>query len=177
MRRYASACLCLLLCWAPIGQVLAQSAEASAPRTDSFEVLIAIQATCTVVAADDIDFGTQFSTPGQIDQTGNINVWCTRGTEFQLGLDGGTTNRDVKNRGMTNLPTGGDAAVKIPYTLSYDSFGGANWGNSSGTWFIGTGAGLGDGDVVRVPVYARATLSGQEPAGTYSDTVTATLTY
>lgn len=177
MRPYASGCLSLMLCLAASGTAFAQSAELGAPKTDSFEVMISIQATCTVVVADDINFGTQFSTPGPIDQTGNINVWCTRGTEFQLGLDGGTTNQDVNNRAMTNLPSGGEGAVKIPYTLSYDSFDGNNWGNSSGSWFVGTGAGLGGSDAVSVPVYARATLSGQEPAGVYSDTVTATLTY
>lgn len=144
------------------------------PVTDTFQVLITISGTCNVLTTTDIDFGTQAPTTGSdsYNQTGSIGVQCTNGLDFHIGLDGGTTTGDVNDRAMLGLNN-----TRIPYSLSAISYGGSNWGNSSPSWYSGTGLGLGPSYEITIPVYARATLQGNELAGTYRDTVTATLTF
>lgn len=144
------------------------------PVTDTFQVQITIQGTCTVLTTTDINFGTQTPT-GNADaynQTGSIGVQCTNGLDFTVGLDGGSTTGNVTGRAMLGPNSG-----QIPYSLSSISYGGSNWGNSSPSWYSGTGLGLGPSYEIAIPVYARATLQGNELAGTYRDTVTATLTF
>lgn len=150
------------------GQAWAQSQAI----TDTFEVRINVQGTCTVLTATDIDFGTQVSTVGTYDQTGTIRVQCTKDLPFTLGLDGGSTASDVNARAMVNA-----TGIRIPYTLRRTAANGPVWGNDSSNWHAGTGLGLGTSYEVALTVYARATLAGTEPAGAYLDTVTATLTY
>jgi len=140
--------------------------------TDTFQVRIDVQGTCVVLTTTDIDFGTQVPTAGVHDQTGTIRVQCTRDLPFTLGLNGGSTTGDVNARAMAS--SGG---VQIPYTLRRGAATGAVWGNDSSNWYTGTGLGLGSAFEIALTVHARATLAGNEPAGAYLDTVTATLTY
>ena len=141
-------------------------------ETDTFLVTITIQGTCLIASASDIDFGAQLSSPGTHSQTGLIQVQCTKDLEFTLGLDGGTTTGDVNARAMVNATD-----VRIPYTLRRESPTGPNWGNDPATAYSGTGLGIGSEYAIDVTVYAQAVVAGTEPVGTYTDTVTATLTY
>lgn len=140
--------------------------------TDSFQVRINVQGTCRALTATDIDFGTQVPVAGSYTQTGTIRLQCTRDLPFQLGLDGGTTTGDVNARAMVNA-----TGVRIPYALRRDSPSGPIWGNDSTSWYTGSGLGLGPAYEIVLTVYAEATMNGNEPAGTYQDTVLATLTY
>ena len=161
-----------------LGVAASAAAQTSQTATDTFEVRIALQGTCTLLTASDIDFGTQVPSAGTHDQAGTINVQCTRDTPFTLGLDGGTTTGQINARAMVNTPVSPALPVQIPYTLSRDSFGGAIWGNDAGSnWYVGSGLGIGAAYNIALTVYGRATLAGNEPPGTYTDTVTATLTY
>ncbi|AJP59388.1 spore coat protein U [Pandoraea vervacti] len=140
--------------------------------TDTFQVRINIQGTCLVLTSTDVDFGTHVPSAGSHSQTGTIRVQCTKDLPFSVGLDGGTTNADVNARAMVN-----GTGVKIPYTLRRNSPTGPIWGNDSSNWQTGVGQGLGSAYEISLTVYAQATLTGNEPSGAYSDTVTATLTY
>ncbi len=140
--------------------------------TDSFQVRIQIQGTCQALTATDIDFGAQVPVAGTHTETGTIRLQCTNGLPFHLGLDGGTTTGDVNARAMVNA-----TGVEIPYTLRRDTPTGPVWGNDSTSWYTGAGKGLGSAYEIALTVYAQATLNGNEPAGSYQDTVLATLTY
>lgn len=161
----------VLLC----GPLLAASGLAQSQArvaTDSFQVRIDVQGSCSVVTASDIYFGDQVSGVGSHTKNGTIKVQCTKDLPFSLGLNGGTTTGTVEARAMTN-----GAGVQIPYTLSREGVDGPNWGNASGSWYAGFGDGLGSQFEITLTVFARATLAGDEPPGTYVDMVTATLTY
>jgi len=166
-KRLSSTLLAAAAC-AAAGPVAAQNQTMS----DTFQVRIDVQGTCVVLTTTDIDFGTQVPTAGSHDRTGTIRVQCTRDLPFALGLNGGSTTGDVNARAMVNA-----TGVRIPYSLRRDSTEGAVWGNDGTTWYTGTGLGLGSAFEIALTVYARATLAGNEPSGTYQDTVTATLTY
>ena len=140
--------------------------------TDNFEVRITIQETCNVLTASDIDFGSTIPTAGgQVDQTGTISVNCTNGTDYTLSLSGGGSG-DTAARRMV-----GPASTNISYQLYQDAARSNVWGNTTGSQVSGLGAGLGAAYQIDHTVYARATLVGNEPAGNYTDTVTATLTF
>ena len=141
--------------------------------TDNFEVRITIQETCNVLTASDIDFGSTIPTAGgQVDRTGTINVNCTNGTDYTLSLSGGGSG-DTSARRMV-----GPSSTNISYQLYQDAGRSDVWGLAAdGEQVDGTGLGLGSAYQINHTVYARATLVGNEPAGNYTDTVTATLTF
>jgi spore coat protein U-like protein len=150
----------------------AVSAQAQTTATDTFQVKIAIQGVCQISSITDIDFGERLSAASTYTQSGTIQVQCTNGLPFTLGLDGGTVAGDVNNRAMQSV-----AGTQIPYTLSNISYGGATWGNDATSWVSGTGLGIGAGYALSFTVYGQATVTGTEPVGQYLDTVTATITY
>jgi len=170
MHRSTSAPLWLLA--AALASMSGAARAQSQTVTDTFQVRISVQGTCLVLSTTDIDFGTQVSTTGSFSQTGTIRVQCTRDLPFTLGLNGGSTTGDVNARAMVNA-----GGVQIPYTLRRGAAAGSIWGNDSSNWYAGTGLGLGSAFEIALTVYATATLAGNEPAGAYADTVTATLTY
>jgi spore coat protein U-like protein len=61
----------------------------------------------------------------------------------------------------------------VPYGLFRDAGRTLAWGTTIGT---NTLSGVGTGAAVSTPVYGRVT-SRNAPAGTYTDTITATITY
>jgi len=147
-------------------------AQAQTTATDTFQVRLAIQGACQISSMTDIDFGSQLAAATTYTANGAIQVQCTNGLPFTLGLDGGTVTGDVNNRAMAS-----GAGTHIPYALRHDSPTGPNWGNDGSSWATGTGAGIGPSYAINFTVYGQATVSGTEPAGQYLDTVTATITY
>ncbi|RNF84913.1 Csu type fimbrial protein [Montanilutibacter psychrotolerans] len=140
--------------------------------TTTFDVTITIQSSCTVntPAATDVAFGTHPSTDTNIDAAGQLNVNCTPGTDYTISLDEGLNagGGGVAARAMIN---GGTDLV--PYQLYTDSGRTDIWGETIGT---DTVAGTGTGAVQAYQVYGRVPSAGF-PADSYSDTVTATVTY
>jgi len=102
-----------------------------------------------------------------VDATAAVLVSCANGTAYHIALDGGgatTTTRSMNGENGT-----------LNYALYSDANRTANWGNNVG---IDTVADTGTGEEQALTVYGRVP-SGQQnaPAGTYSDTITVTVTY
>jgi spore coat protein U-like protein len=157
-----------ILCSALAAVVIVSGSPASAATaTGSLIVTATVLASCTVVGST-IAFGNYTST--QTDQTGNIAVLCTNGTSYNVGLDAGTgTGGTTSVRKLT-----GSLGGTLNYALYRDSGRTSNWGSTIGT---DTQTGTGTGLIQNLTVYGRI-ASGQTPlAGTYTDTVTVTLTY
>ncbi|ANY18356.1 spore coat protein U [Bordetella pseudohinzii] len=151
------------------------TALAQSQTTDTtFQVRISIQGTCLIVSASDVEFGSHPAAANfDIDETGTIQVQCTKDLPFTLGLDGGTTSRDPDDRAMLNASSG----TSIRYKLTHDAARTQNWGNDSTSWYSGIGQGIGPAYNIALTVFARARLAGNEPVGSYLDTITATITY
>ncbi|MGY1409396.1 MULTISPECIES: Csu type fimbrial protein [unclassified Luteimonas] len=145
------------------------SAQTTEAPTQAFNVTIDVTRVCLLDAASDISFGTVSPMAGSPATTGSIQVRCSTGTDYAVGLDQGRNWTDVRN--MASDPD------LIPYTLSSDAGHASAWGNEEGSWVTGVGQGLAAGQATQHQVHARATLTGNEPPGTYSDTVTATLIF
>jgi spore coat protein U-like protein len=88
-----------------------------------------------------------------------------------VGLSAGTaTGATVSNRSMTL--TGGITLLK--YDLLRGSYTGSNWGQTIGT---DTVTGSGTGFVQSLIVYGKIPAGQSVAQGTYTDTITATITY
>jgi spore coat protein U-like protein len=147
----------------------------AATDTVQFQVRLVITESCDIqtVAATDMDFLTHArSEHGPVDAEGSLVVNCSAGTPYTIGLDAGanstTATASADNRRMIS-----DNGDFLPYGLYRDAGRTLFWGDVIGA---DTLAGTGSGSAESIPVYGRV-LSINAPAGTYADTVTATITY
>lgn len=133
-----------------------------------------LQGSC-LIAAQDMNFGTHTSLAVARDAQANLTVTCTNGTAYTVRLDGGRSG-SVSNRRMYLNGTG-------PQTIAYNLYTNAArttvWGTGggSGSTVIGTGTGAGQGNPQTLTVYGRVPVTPTFTAGTYTDTITATVEY
>lgn len=148
-----------------LGGALSGSASA-ATANSTMGVSATVQATCSITA-NPLAFGTYTAT--QLDAATTLSVTCTNTTTYNVGLDaGGGTGATVAIRKMAN------GAQLLNYSVYSDSARSTVWGTTIGT---NTVAGTGNGSSQSLNVYGRIP-AGQSPTpGSYSDTVTATVTY
>lgn len=137
--------------------------------TTTFAVSATVSASCSV-SATAIAFGAYNPTGGNVDTTNTVTATCTSGTAYNIGLDaGGASGATVTTRKMSS---GSD---RLNYSLYSDSGRSTNWGNTVGT---DTVADTGNGTAQGHTVYGR--IPGSQttvPTGSYSDTITVTVTY
>jgi spore coat protein U-like protein len=143
--------------------------------TTTFPVTATVATNC-LVSATALGFGTYTQGAGNVNQTSTVNVNCSLGTGFNVGLNAGSTPAaTVTTRKMLN------GANQLAYTLYSDAARSVNWGNTVGTNTVpGTGAGFGAGNVVALTVYGQVPDSAANqgvPAGNYTDTVLVTVTF
>ena len=151
------------------GLAMLCSAANGATVTSNFQVRIVINASCTISTAPTLDFGTSGVISGNIDLNTTFNVQCTNTTPYNVGLDAGTTGGGTI---ATRLMTSGSATVQ--YRLYTDNARTTVWGDVIGT---NTQTGTGNGAPQLFTVYGRVPAQTTPAPGTYTDTVTATVTY
>lgn len=134
-----------------------------------FTVSASVPRSCALQVTPNLDFGTH---PGPIaavyDNTTTLSMQCRGGTPWTLSLDNG------------KYPDSGTRRMRIDGTDSYVRYGLYYDANRSLPWGQGTSdtlAGSGTGAVDTRTVYGRVPSGQNVPAGIYSDTVTATITY
>ena len=116
-----------------------------------------------------LNFGSQGVLSANVDQTSALQVQCTDTTPYNVGLDAGTgAGATVATRKMTS---GGNT---VSYSLYTDSGRTTVWGNTVGT---DTVAATGNGADQSYTVYGRVGTQTTPAPGSYSDTVTVTVTY
>lgn len=125
-----------------------------------------IVATCSI-STTAVAFGQY--TGSEILATGGVSATCVNGTDYDIGLDAGlTTGATVTSRKMKS------GANVLPYELYSNSDRTTNWGNTVGT---DTVHGTGTGTSQNLNVYAKLPAGSVPAAGTYSDTVKATISF
>jgi spore coat protein U-like protein len=142
----------------------------AATTTTTFGVTATVSDSCSVTASA-LGFGTIDPTSGTAtDATTTIDVTCSNSTTYDIGLDAGTTSgATVTSRQMDD--GGGNL---LDYALYSDSGRTTNWGDTVGT---DTVAGTGDGTAQTHTVYGRVPDQPTALVGSYSDTITVTVTY
>lgn len=140
---------------------------AQADETTTFDVTLTITESCDIstTAAVDVDFGTEVRSSGNDAATGTLNVNCSEGTPYQIGLSNGdnfsTTRRMISGANF------------VPYEIYREAGLNSRWGNTDTTDRV---SGTGTAANQAISVYG-SVPSLNYPAGSYSDEITATVTY
>ena len=109
-REILSLCLAAWALLIPIGYASATT------TTSTFQSQVTIVASCTILNAANLDFGSNGILTANVDQTNSIQVQCTSSTPYDIGLDAGTASgATVTTRKMTN------GANTVSYSLYSDS--------------------------------------------------------
>ncbi|SAL06243.1 spore coat U domain-containing protein [Caballeronia calidae] len=134
--------------------------------TANLTVKIVITSTCDIHTAPptDVNFGTVSSTATNIAQAGSITANCTPGTTYQISLDNGLN----ASGGQRRMAQGSNF---VAYNLYTDSAHANTWSTGASAY---SGSGAGSAQVI--PVYG-VVPSANAQAGTYTDTVVATISY
>jgi spore coat protein U-like protein len=119
------------------------------------------------ISASNLNFGNYTGTV--LNATTTLQVGCTSGTAYNVGLNAGTaTGATVTTRAMQN------GTALLNYALYSNSGRTTNWGNTVGT---DTVAGTGTGVAQPLTVYGQIAAGLHPTPGTYTDTITAAVTY
>lgn len=157
---------------------------ANAETTAQFEVSATIAPGCLVDglgssghagAIGTFDFGTDstFSTTTHTATTTTsqqIRLRCTPGVNLMMGVDGGSH----AVTGARHLQRDSDTAARIAYAVCRDAACTQPIAIGGSAAITITGANSED---VLLPLFASLTLPGSLPPGTYTDTLTVTLTW
>lgn len=142
----------------------------AATKTTSFTVSATVLASCSV-SATNLNFGNYTASSGSnLDATSTVSVTCTNGQAYTIALDGGSVAGNVSARTMSD-----GAAHILSYGLYTDAGYTTLWGD--GTGGTSTLPGTGNGTQQNATVYGRIAASQFATAGTYTDTVTVTVSY
>lgn len=147
------------------------SANAQTTVTDTFDVLITINAFCAITNPTDLNFGTHTIISAAVDQTSTFDVQCTNTTPFDIGLDQGLNFSSGRRMDDVSGATAGTNFVT--YALFQEAARTTAWGDTIAT---DTLADTGDGNVNTYTVYGRVPVQAPVP-GSYYDTVTIEVTY
>ncbi|MGH8052873.1 MAG: Csu type fimbrial protein [Stenotrophomonas sp.] len=156
--------------------LLPGAAHAKTDVTTTFQVKVKITESCnvTTVTATDVDFGEVARTtdPVAIDADGALNVNCSKGTPYQIGMNAGANSTSATASANNRRMASGSRHVS--YGLYVDAARSEFWDTAGST---NTVSGVGNGVNQPIPVYGRIQDAPNVPAGVYTDTVTATVTY
>jgi spore coat protein U-like protein len=135
--------------------------------TGTMQVSGTVSAYCSL-SATALGFGTYSGALLKVNSA--VTATCTNTTTYNVGLNQGTaTGATVTTRQMT-----GPSSSLLNYTLFSNAGLTTNWGNTVGT---STLAGTGNGSAQALTVYGEIPAAQYVRPGSYSDTITATITY
>jgi spore coat protein U-like protein len=127
-----------------------------------------VSSNCTI-GATGINFGSQGILSSNTDAQGTLSIQCTSGLSYTVSLDGGLSGAtNPTQRKMTY------STSNVIYGLYQDSARTVAWGSTAG---VNTASGTGTGLAQPLTVYGRVAPQTTPKAGSYSDTIIATVTY
>ncbi|ANJ75698.1 spore coat U domain-containing protein [Ralstonia insidiosa] len=141
----------------------------AATQTTTFTVTLTLQNNC-LISANPLNFGTQGVLSANVDQTTSLSVTCSTAAPYNVGLDAGTTTGST----VAARLLAGSGGATVGFQLYSDSAHTQVWGNTIGT---NTVTGTGTGTAQTLTVYGRVPQQSTPAAGTYTSTITATITF
>jgi len=156
-----------------LGGGLVASNGYAATETASLAVSASITNACTI-STTPLAFGLYVSGPGNVakDGTGTVTTTCTTGASNTVTLGQGA-NIAGGSTDAVPLRQMADGTNRLAYSLYQDAGRTTVWGNTTPTGVTGTGT----GSAVQLTVFGQIPAGQSKPAGTYADTVVATVTF
>jgi spore coat protein U-like protein len=146
---------------------------AAGTASDNLAVTATVANSC-VITGGTLAFGTYDTVTGSaVDAQGDISVACTKDAEATITLGQGS-NPDVASTDADPERQMISGANLLAYTLFSDSGRTTEWGNTAGTGKPYTAA---SADSVNQTVFGQIATAQDVPAGSYTDTVLATITF
>lgn len=154
-----------------VGSAPTCSAAWNSGGSFAFNVAATVTNNCNI-AASNVTFPAAGLLSSAIAANGTLTVQCTMSDSYSIALNGGTsTGGTVANRQMAL--SGGSALVA--YQLYSNSSLSTIWGDgTSGSSIVG---GVGSGSTQSYSVYGQVPAQSTPIPGSYTDTITATVTY
>ncbi len=157
------------------GLVLAlPSARAMAATTTTAPTITVNVAAACRVTPQNLNFGTYDSlAAASLSSTSQISINCSKNTSFTVELNAGQHAASGFNRNMAN------GSNLLGYQLYTDSAHTTVWGDGTGgTGTVsGTGTGPGAAHTITETVYGEVPAQQSVPVGSYSDTITVTVSF
>lgn len=136
-----------------------------AEATTTMDVSLVIEGGCSISASSMV-----FPTPTALESlstTAQIDIICTNGTPFEIGLDAGAHSTDVAARELQDAAS----LETITYSVYKSGSHAVVWGNTQG---VDTVTDAGSGFVQQFSAYGQIPVPATIPsAGTYTDTINA----
>jgi spore coat protein U-like protein len=158
-----------------------ESKADAATATSNMTVSATVSASCTI-SAGALAFGaydpvsTNRVTPR--DASATLAVACTAGSPAYITLGQGTTAASGSTNAAPLRQMNDGGSNVLAYDLFSDTTRLVVWGNTGSTTVAGTGLGITpDGTSQNIPVFGRIPAGQNVPAGTYGDTVVATVQF
>jgi spore coat protein U-like protein len=123
-----------------------------------------------LISATNVAFTSTGVLSSALNATGAITARCTNGDAFEIALSSGSSG-NVAARQMQR--SGGSGAVN--YQLYTDAAHTIAWGDGTAGTTMATGTG--SGNAVSITVYGRVPVQTTPMPGSYSDTITATISF
>jgi spore coat protein U-like protein len=154
----------------------AASSVDAGTATSNLAVTASVTANCTITTSP-VAFGAydpvSVNASTALNGTGTLNVTCTSGASTTITLGQGAN----ANTGSTDAAPArrmkDSGSNFLTYSLYQNTGRTTVWGNTAGTGVANTGT----GSQVAVTVYGAVDAGQNVPAGSYSDTVVATVTF
>ncbi len=141
---------------------------------NTFQVTATVISSCTV-SGTTLNFGSAIdalATATPLDATSTLSVQCTNTTPYAVSLNAGSNAGGASNFSARAMKSG---TRSLPYQLYVDVGHSSVWGD--GTASSATSSGTGTGNVQSLSIYGRLPSLANVVPGSYSDTVTVTITY
>ncbi|KPF62166.1 spore coat U domain-containing protein [Porphyrobacter sp. AAP60] len=153
-----------------IGSAIVPSAALAQTAQTTMDISATVVNAC-VVSATNLAFGNYDPTAGSpTDASSSITVTCTPGSSFTVGLNAGTTSgATVSNRMMAS------GSNRLDYALYSDVARTTNWGNTPGSDTPAAITAVSSPSILTV--FGRVPAQQSVVAGSYTDTVTITVSY
>lgn len=157
-----------------VALAVAPPAAHAGSASDSLTVTATVVSACTVSAAT-LNFGGSIdplaaATP--VDASSTLTVVCTNTTPYAVSLDAGLNAGGAGNFGSRTMKSG---SLSLGYQLYTSAARAVVWGDGTGGSAPVSGTGIGSSQTLTI--HGRLpSLSGVAP-GTYTDTVTVTISY
>jgi spore coat protein U-like protein len=145
--------------------------------TATLSVSIVITASCTINPATLVFASTAGTSliATAVNGSSSVSVTCTNGSPYSIAMDNGANasgsqRRMISGGNFLNYNLYVDAAHTLPWSTAINS----TTCTTSGDCFLGTG----NGSAQSINIYGVVpTTASAPPAGTYTDTVTMTITF
>lgn len=146
----------------------------AATATNTFQVTATITSACTV-SGSTLNFGSTIdplATATPLDGTSTLTVTCSNTTPYAVSLNAGANAGGASNFSARTMKSGSNT---LGYQLYLDAGRSTVWGD--GTASSSTKTGTGSGSSQTLSVYGRIPSLANVVPGSYTDTVTVTITY